>query len=136
MLPWAWATERLAASRSYWIATADADGRPRSAPVWGLWLAASVVFGTSRRSRKGQNLARDPRVVVHLESGDEVVTLEGTAEPISLDDRIADAYGAKYDYRPDPADPDAGAWYRVRPASALAWREAEYPRTATRFVFD
>jgi hypothetical protein len=42
-------------------------------------------------------------------------------------------YGAKYDYRPDPAE--EGLWFRLRPRVAYAWREQDYPRTATRFVF-
>jgi hypothetical protein len=86
-------------------------------------------------SRKGRNLARDPRVVVHLESGDEVVVLEGRVEEIALDERLADAYEAKYDYRPSPGHPE-GLWYRLRPRVAYAWLEADYPRTATRFAFD
>jgi nitroimidazol reductase NimA-like FMN-containing flavoprotein (pyridoxamine 5'-phosphate oxidase superfamily) len=76
-LPWGWAEERLASSRNYWIATARAGGSPHAMPVWGVWIDDAVVFGTSARSRKGRNLTRDPRVVVHLESGDEVVVLEG-----------------------------------------------------------
>ena len=80
MLDWSWAVERLVASRNYWIGTADEDGRPRAIPVWGLWFDDSVVFGTNPRSRKGRNLERDPRVVVHLESGDEAVILEGEVE--------------------------------------------------------
>jgi PPOX class probable F420-dependent enzyme len=135
MLDWSWATERLSASRNYWIVTSGADGSPHAMPVWGLWFDDAVVFGTSAESRKGRNLARDPRVVVHLESGDDVVILEGRVERIALDDAIADAYGAKYEFRPDPGQGGDG-WFRLRPSIAYAWREQDYPSSATRFSFD
>jgi pyridoxine/pyridoxamine 5'-phosphate oxidase len=136
MLPWSWAVERLTGSRNYWIVTADADGRPRSMPVWGIWLDDSVVFGTNAGSRKGKNLARDPRVVIHPDSGDEVVILEGSVEEITLDAQIAGAFQEKYDWRPDPAESEGSAWLRLRPSTAFAWLERDYPRTATRFLFE
>jgi Pyridoxamine 5'-phosphate oxidase len=131
MVDWAWAEERLEASRNYWIVTAGADGEPAAAPVWGVWVDGAVYFGTSPRSRKGRNLARDARVVIHLESGDEVVILHGEAEIVEVGDSVLDAYEAKYAYR--PAGPQL---YRLRPTRALAWTEVEYPKTATRFDLD
>jgi hypothetical protein len=131
MLPWSWAEERLTASRNYWIVSVRPDGSPHSAPVWGLWVDGAVVFSTSPESRKGRNLARDRRLVVNLESGDDVVILEGEVETIALDDRMADLYEAKYDYRPG----GEGDWYALRPRIGYAWREREYPRTVTRFSF-
>lgn len=131
MLDWSWAEERLAASRNYWIVTAGADGEPSAAPVWGVWADGAVYFGTDPRSRKGRNLERDPRVVVHLESGDEVVILHGEVEMSEVEDSILDAYEAKYGYRPPSRQ-----LFRVRPRRALAWLEADYPKTATRFDFD
>ena len=41
------------------------------------------------------------------------------------------AYERKYDFRPNPGE----GWYRVRPRRVLAWREEDYPRSATRFDF-
>jgi nitroimidazol reductase NimA-like FMN-containing flavoprotein (pyridoxamine 5'-phosphate oxidase superfamily) len=131
MLDWGWAEERLAASRNYWIATSGEDGAPASAPVWGVWHGGAVWFGTSPSSRKGRNLARDPRVVVHLESGNEVVILYGEVERVPLEEAVADAYEVKYDYRPDQPE-----FLRLRPRRAVAWTESEYPQTATRFDFD
>ncbi|HKY11802.1 MAG TPA: pyridoxamine 5'-phosphate oxidase family protein [Gaiellaceae bacterium] len=132
MLPWSWADERLGAARNYWIVTAGADREPSAAPVWGVWADGAVHFSTSPLSRKGLNLARDPRVVIHLDSGDEVVILHGEVEQYELEDSIADAYEAKYDYRPEPGE----GWFKLRPRRALAWLEREYPKTATRFDFD
>lgn len=54
-------------------------------PVWGIWLGGAVYFGTDRRSRKAKNLAANPSLVIHLESGDDAVILEGAAEEV--DDR-------------------------------------------------
>ena len=131
MLPWSWAEERLQAARNYWIVTADADGGPRAVPVWGVCADGAVYFGTNPRSRKGRNLARDPRAVVHLESGDEVVILHGDVELAEIEKSIADAYEAKYRYRPPTTQ-----LFRLQPRRALAWLESDYPTTATRFDFD
>jgi pyridoxine/pyridoxamine 5'-phosphate oxidase len=137
LLPWAWVDERLSAARNYWLCTARADGRPHAMPVWGVWLDGAVMFGTDRASRKGQNLATKPDCVVHLESGDEVVILEGRAEEIR--DRetlgaLADAYEVKYAIRAIGEEPGAGAAvYAVRPKVVLAWLEADFPKTATRW---
>jgi nitroimidazol reductase NimA-like FMN-containing flavoprotein (pyridoxamine 5'-phosphate oxidase superfamily) len=131
MLDWSWADERLASSRNYWIVTAGADGEPAAAPVWGVWADGAVYFGTNPSSRKGRNIARDPRIVVHLESGDEVVILHGEAEIVEVDDSVLDAYETKYGYRPP-----GPRLFRLRPRRALAWLEPDYPKTATRFDFD
>jgi hypothetical protein len=131
MLPWSWADERLAVSRNYWIVTSGEDGEPSAAPVWGVWADGAVYFGTNPRSRKGRNLARDPRAVIHLESGDEVVILHGEVEIYEVEDSILDAYEAKYGYRPP-----GKSLFRLRPRRALAWLEADFPKTATRFDFD
>jgi flavin reductase (DIM6/NTAB) family NADH-FMN oxidoreductase RutF len=130
MLPWSWADERLVASRNYWIVTVDDDGAPRAAPVWGVWVDGAVYFGTNPNSRKGRNIARDRRIVVHLESGDDVVILHGAVELTGVDNTVLDAYAAKYGYRPSVTK-----LFRLRPAHALAWMEAEYTKTATRFDF-
>jgi Pyridoxamine 5'-phosphate oxidase len=138
LLDWAWAEERLVASRTYWVCTTRADGRPHAAPVWGLWLDGALLFSSDPSSVKGRNLARRPDVVVHLESGDEAVICEGRIEPMRGDDLLiafADAYEAKYAHRPDTSNPAHGM-YVLRPTTVLAWREADFPTSATRFRFD
>jgi PPOX class probable F420-dependent enzyme len=131
MLDWEWAVERLERARNYWICTTRDDGSPHAAPVWGLWHGDAVVFSTSPDSAKGRHLTRDPRVLVHLESGDEVLIVEGEVEPIPLDEEVAAAYAAKYDFRPEPSADSP--WFRVRPSAGYAWTEPDFPRTATRF---
>jgi hypothetical protein len=100
-------------------------------PVWGIWHDGAVLFGTSPTSVKGKNMTRDPRIVVHLESGDEVVILEGSAEIVDVDDAALDVYEAKYAHRPDVPN-----LYALRPARAYAWTEQDYPNNATRFEWD
>lgn len=71
-------------ARNYWVVTTRSDGKPHSVPVWSIWLDETFYFGTDRRSRKGRNLATNPGLVVHLESGDDVVILEGVAEEVVI----------------------------------------------------
>ena len=61
--------------------------------------------------------------------------VEGQCERVRLEAAAADAYEAKYAFRPDPDWPE-GLWCAVHPRLAYAWLETDYPRTATRFAFD
>lgn len=137
MLPWEWVTEWLTSSRNYWIGTTRADGRPHTIPVWGLWLDEAVYFSTDPESWKGRHLAARPDAVIHLESGDEVVICEGTIERVMADGLPAGfvpAYAAKYGHEMDTSDLAFG-FYRMRPSRVLAWREQDFPTSATRFSF-
>ena len=127
MLTWDWALEHLAASRNYWISTTREDGRPHAMPVWGVVHEGSLWFGSG--GVKAENLARTGRLVAHTESGDEVVILEGRAEVADLSEALRDAYEAKYNFRPEQPQ----MWV-VRPTLAFAWRERDYPQSATRFL--
>jgi hypothetical protein len=44
---------------------------------------------------------------------------------------MADAYEAKYDWRPE----DGEGWFRLQPRRALAWLERDYVKSPTRFDF-
>jgi general stress protein 26 len=137
MLPWGWAVERLVAARNYWVATTRPDGRPHSMPVWGIWLDDAFFFGSGRESAKSRNLAANPAIVVHLESGDETVILEGLAEPVvddELERRVDEVYGTKYDFTPDSSG-ESDPWFVVRPKRVYAWTESGYPGSATQFDF-
>lgn len=137
-LAWSHADERLERTRNYWIATTRTDGGPHAAPVWGVWVGGSLYFGTGRRSVKGRNLARSPELVVHLESADDVVILEGEVEEVRdrpSFDAIDVAYRAKYGIGVAEAGEDGAVWYVVRPKKAHAWLENDFPNTATRWRF-
>ena len=136
-LPWRTVDLTLQVTRSAWLSTTRPDGRPHVAPVWGLWLEEVFYFSSDRASRKARNLEANPALVVHLESGDDVVILEGVAERVADMTALtafADAYNAKYGFRPDPANPDY-AVFRLRPRVAHAWTEQDFPLTATRWRF-
>jgi general stress protein 26 len=137
LLEWAWAAERLERAHNYWVSSASGSGRPHAAPIWGLWLDGAFYFSTARGSRKGANLAENPFAVVHLESGDEVVIVEGPVQEVSARkelDRLASAYGEKYTLEITFEDPGSVV-YALRPERAFAWREQDYPESATRFTF-
>lgn len=137
LLPWSKVERWIAESRNYWVATTRPDGRPHAMPLWGVWLESAVWFSTHPESLKGRNIARDPRIVVHLESGDDVAILEGEAEPhdpASLEAFIDD-YERKYGYRIETGDRTMGI-HRLAPRVVLAWREADFTRSATRWLFD
>lgn len=138
LLPWSWVSERMAVARNYWICTTRPDGNPHVAPVWGIWLDDRLYFGTASNARKAKNLAANPAVVVHLESGDEAVIIEGVAELLAnnpITPPMDEAYAAKYQMTLSEAGGDA-AIFAVRPQVVLAWAESDFPNTATRWQFD
>lgn len=137
LLSWADTSRKIAAARNYWIGTTRPDGRPHAMPVWGVWLHEAFLFSTSRSSRKALNLVRQPYLIVHLESGDDVVILEGVArvtdDPALMTEFIV-AYDQKYAFRPDPHD-TKNVTYLLRPQLAFAWLESDFPGGATRWQF-
>lgn len=142
LLPWSHVDERLTNARNYWLVTVRPDGRPHAVPLWGAWVDGAFYFDGG--GVKVRNLKHNPAVTVHLESGDDVVILEGVAAEIArparaLFERIDASYAARYSYRPsdelkDGAEPyPEGGLYALRPRTALAW--TEFPKDVTRFVF-
>lgn len=139
LLTWDWVSQQATTARNYWVATTSSEGKPHAMPVWGVWLGDKFYFSTDPKSRKGRNLAANPQIVVHLESGDDVVIIEGITETIrdaELMNRIADDYAAKYDGIRTPTDPDSDGLYGVRPVQVYAWLEKDFPNTATRWRFE
>src|SRR5689334_25314032 len=80
LLAWAWAETRLTNSRNFWLATRWPDGRPHVMPVWAVWHEGSLLFSSSKQSRKARNLATDRRCVVTTEDPQNPVVVEGVAE--------------------------------------------------------
>jgi len=131
-VPWTFAEERLAKSHNYWICSTRPDGRPHSAPVWGVWLEGAFYFSTDPASRKGRNLRANPAISVHVESGNEPVILEGRAQIVPLDKRIDAAYHRKYKMHLKDMPPPVTV-YRLRPVTVLAWREKDFGTSATKW---
>lgn len=141
LLPWGWATQKLAASHDYWVATVWPDGRPHVMPVWGVWLDGSLWFSSSRGSRKARNLAADPRCVVTTDDALEPVVLEGLATVVVEHEEIGtflSASNAKYEtsYTIDFLDPAVNATIRVQPTWAFGLLEADFTGSPTRWLFD
>ena len=76
-----------------------------------------------------------------LESGDQVVILEGevrqiSAPPRALTEKVSQAYCAKYaesGYAPPPEQWDEGILYEMQPQTAFAW--TKFPDDTTRWQF-
>ena len=131
-LPWKWAEDRLTEARTYWITTIGPTGRPHVRPVWGLWLDETVQFSTG--ARHGANIARDPRVTVNLEDGDECVIIEGTAVAVTdegIRRAFADAYEPKYEWKMTLDFLDVV--YVVEPRVAFGWFAHDIAPGATLF---
>ena len=136
-LSWSTVEEQLRSDRNYWVCTTQPDGRPHTAPVWGMWLRQVLYFGTDRASQKARNISRDPRLSVHLESGDEVAIIEGQAEEVSdgsLLSELEAAFTAKYGLEEGPDEPEV-VWYALSPRTVSAWRERILGASATRWRF-
>lgn len=137
LLPWSGVDERLQNAHNYWVATTRPNGRPHVMPVWGIWLNQTFYFSTDRQSRKARNLVANPSVAVHLESGDDVVILEGVASEVtgrSLFASIDEAYFAKYRIRVTSIPGDVTI-FAIQPRMAFAWRERDFNSCATRWIF-
>jgi len=135
LLPWSHVTERMTQSLHYWISTVSPDGRPHATPVDGLWLNDRLYFGGSPQTRRQRNLAANPAVCVHLESGTDVVILHGEVRAQrpdrALANRLAEGSARKYGYGPKPEVYEATDVQVFRARVAFAW--TNLPKDATRW---
>ena len=136
LLDWSHVTERMTVAQNYWICTVSPDARPHATPVWGLWLDDKLYFGGGATTKRSRNLAENRAVTVHLESGSDVIILQGEAVPLTNPDkeltvRLADLSAEKYGYRPKPEDYEAPGTFVFAPKVVLAWKE--FPKDATRW---
>lgn len=140
---WDTVVSKLTESRNYWLATTRGDGRPHVVPRWGVWLDDRFWYDGSPETLHVKNLRLDPACSLHLESGSDVVIVDGLSlqpEPITgeLGERLAAEYARKYapEYTPDPGqwsgDLSGGMRY-LQPQKAMAW--TEFPNDLTRFTF-
>jgi hypothetical protein len=141
-ITWPEVAARLAAARSYWLCTTMPSGAPHAAPVWGVVTNHTLYLYSERRTVKARNLAADPRVVVHLESAEDVLIVRGTAEDLGTPAQVPEVVAAlsvKYTgpedrpYLPD-ADPGFDVVYALRPQSAMMWRLPEYEGSQRRWT--
>ena len=66
-------------ARTTWLSTVNEDGSPHVTAVGALWLDGSFWFQTGSGTRKGRNVARDPRCSIAVSIRDADVVAEGEA---------------------------------------------------------
>jgi general stress protein 26 len=140
LLPWAWAEERLAQSKEYWLATVTAAGRPHVMPVWAVLFDDQLWFSSSKGSRKARNLLAHPECSLATADPNEPVVAEGRAELVteraSLE-RLLRAENEKYatSYGMDMVDPDTNCCFAMSPERVFALASTDFTGSPTRWTF-
>jgi PPOX class probable F420-dependent enzyme len=134
-----------------WLATINPDGSPHVTGIGALWAESTFWFETGRNTRKGRNIARDPRCTLSVATQEFDLVVEGRADLI-IDPTTVAAMAARWAAGGWPATvdetgsaltaeysaPSAGRppWfvYRITPKSATALLTVE-PGGATRWRF-
>jgi PPOX class probable F420-dependent enzyme len=133
-----------------WLATINADGSPHVTGVGALWADGCFWFETGQGTRKGRNLARDPRCTISLATQEFDLVVDGDAAVVTDPDvvaRMAAIWAEDWPCRVDETGlaltaefsaPSAGPppWhvYRLTPRAATALATVE-PGGATRWQF-
>lgn len=118
---------RLSQDVDVWVATASAHGVPHLVPLSFDWDGETVLLATPEASPTGRNLAATRRVWLGLGPTRDVTMLEGVVEVVGLGElpaAAADGFAARTGFDPR-AEGGGYAWFRVRPRTARAWREAD-----------
>jgi PPOX class probable F420-dependent enzyme len=66
-----------------WLATINRDGSPHVTGIGAGWVDGAFWFETGRGTRKGKNLARDPRCALSVATDEFDLVVNGTAELIT-----------------------------------------------------
>jgi hypothetical protein len=140
-----------APKRTTWLTTVNEDGSPHVTSVGLIWLEGSFLFQTGKQTRKGRNVARDPRCSVAVSVSDADVVLEGEAAQVTDRAILVRAVNAWADqgwpaevdesgagitapYNAPSLGPPPWNVYRIEPRSATVVLNAE-PGGSTRFRF-
>jgi hypothetical protein len=142
LLRWPDVEARLVAATCYWLASVRPNGTPHSVPRWGVWVDGRFYYDGAPTTRHARNVAHNPACTLTLESGTEVVIVEGQshatrADPDGLGRTLSQAFGKYHpDYAPEPdswSDEHGGGLRVITPSHALAW--FSFPADCTRFTF-
>ncbi|MEO5974745.1 MAG: hypothetical protein ABIQ38_06040, partial [Ilumatobacteraceae bacterium] len=98
LLDWSWVEYQLVSAGTYWV-NVRLVAYPHPRPVWGIWFESSLVLsiGSPKLMRC---IEKDPVTTVHLDSGTDVVVVEGNARVLTVPDvQILDAYNTKYEWQ-------------------------------------
>ncbi|ACY20101.1 pyridoxamine 5'-phosphate oxidase-related FMN- binding protein [Gordonia bronchialis DSM 43247] len=141
---WASAEQKLVAAQHYWLCSVRPDGTPHTVPRWGVWVAGRFFYDGAPTTRHTRNVEVNPACTLTLESGTDVVIVEGNSVAVraradGLGERIAAAFGK---YAELGYSPEANAWESmtnggglraITPRRAFAW--SSFPTDCTRFTF-
>lgn len=138
---WEWVATQLAESKNYWLCSVRPNGRPHVVPRWGAFLDGRFYYDGSTETRHARNIMENPHVSLHLESGTQVIIMEGISKPAGKPEpdfaqRLAKAIGDKYGdqgYTPQPDQWDEGGLYVFTPRQCLAW--TVFYENPTKFEF-
>ena len=72
-----------------WLTTINRDGSPHVTGVGALWVDDAFWFETGEGTRKGKNLAADPRCVLSVASHDFDLVVEGEAHKVTDPSTVA-----------------------------------------------
>ncbi len=105
-------------------------------------LDRTLHLFTERATVKARNIVADPRVVVHTESGTDVLIVHGTAEDLGTPAQVPHvvaALDAKYTAPADrpylpSAEPAYDVIYAIRPRMALAWSLDDFAGSQRRWT--
>jgi len=134
-----------------WLATIDRDGSPHLTGIGALWVDGTFCFETGQTTRKGRNLARDPRCTLGVATDEFDLVVEGEAHRVTDPTTVADlaerwaaeGWPARVDesgsaltaeYSAPSAGPPPWHVYRLVPRTATALLTVE-PGGATRWRF-
>jgi PPOX class probable F420-dependent enzyme len=134
-----------------WLATTNADGTPHLTGIGALWTSGTFWFETGVTTRKGRNLARDPRCSLSVATDEFDLVVDGTAAVVDdpavvaeMADRwAADGWPARVDatgtaltaeFSAPSAGPPPWHVYRVEVRQATALLTVD-PGGATRWRF-
>jgi nitroimidazol reductase NimA-like FMN-containing flavoprotein (pyridoxamine 5'-phosphate oxidase superfamily) len=142
LLAWAEVEQRLAAAHNYWFCSVSPEGQPHAVPKWGVYVDGKIYVDGSPQTRHFRNVMVNPRVTVHLESGDQPIIVSGRCRavgkpPADTAAAVAHAYCAKYSadgYAPEPAQWDVEGLYEVILESVFAW--TKFTDDPTKFSFE
>ena len=135
---------------SSWLGTINADGSPHVTGIGALWADGCFWFETGRSTRKGRNLARDPRCTLSLATREFDLVVDGDAAVVTdpatvaaMAARWAEDWPCRVDetglaltaeFSAPSAGPPPWHVYRLTPRTATALATVE-PGGATRWRF-
>jgi hypothetical protein len=143
-LTWDEIAGRLTWPRIYWLCCTTPSGGPHASPVWGAVVGRRFYVYTERSTVKARSVAHDPRVLIHLEDGADVVMVHGTlvdlGRPVDAP-AVIDAFDRKYDQdweRPflPHNDPAFDVLYLLQPERAVTWTLPDSAASTRRWAGD